>query len=144
MPSDSIANHFPAALPRSRVVRAPASGASGLGERLLTPIGALTLGLAACFIVLLATKLIGAELRSFAALGAMAVIGLWLSTAGFRRDGMVFAISSTLCLLPVALIECGWIALDNAGLALLVETACVGALFAGSLRRLGAEFMRRC
>jgi hypothetical protein len=112
---------------------------TGLVETLLAQGGALTMGLTTSFIVLLVTKQVSVAAPGLCALGAMVVIGLWLSTAGFRRDRMVYAVSSTLCLVPVVLIECGWINLPNSGLALIIETVCLGLLFAGSLRRLGAE-----
>jgi len=111
----------------------------GLRETLLGHGGALSLGLASSFVVLLMSRQASVAAPGLCALAAMVVIGLWLGTAGFRRDGTAFAVSSTLCLLPVALIECGWVEVPSAGLALIVETGCLGLLFAGSLRRLGAE-----
>ena len=101
--------------------------------------GALALGLISCFLILLASKRLGAEVRVFCALGAATVIGLWLTTAEFRRDGMAFAASSTLALLPIAAIECGWIEIEGRGMALLVETFCIAILFVGALERLGRE-----
>jgi hypothetical protein len=101
--------------------------------------GALGFGLASCFLILLATKQFGTEVRVFCALGAIAVIGLWLATGGFRRDGLACAASSTLALLPIAALECGWIEIEGRGMALLVETFCLAILFVGHLQRLGDE-----
>ncbi len=102
---------------------------------------AMALGLAACFLVLLATKRLGAEVRVFCAFGAMAVILLWLGTGSFRRDGLACAASSTLALLPIAALECGWVEMEGQGSALLVETFSLAILFIGPLQRLGAEAM---
>lgn len=100
---------------------------------------ALGVGLAACFLVLLATKQFAAEARVFCALGAIVVIVLWLATGSFRRDGMACAASSTLALLPIAALECNWIAIDDRAMVLLVETFCLAILFVGQLSRLGGE-----
>ncbi len=100
---------------------------------------ALGLGLAACFLVLLATKQFVAEARVFCALGAIVVIVMWLATGSFRRDGMACAASSTLALLPIAALECNWIAVDDRGMVLLIETFCLAILFVGQLSRLGGE-----
>lgn len=100
---------------------------------------ALGIGLAACFLVLLATKQLGAEVRVFCALGAIVVITLWLATDTFRRDGVVFAASSTLALLPIAALECGWVEIEGQGSALLIETFCLAVLFVSHVQRLGGE-----
>ncbi len=100
---------------------------------------ALVLGLCACFLVLLATKRFGSEVRVFCALGAMVVIMLWLATGSFRRDGLNFAASSTLALVPIAALECGWVEIEGQGAALLVETFSLAILFVGPLQRLGSE-----
>ncbi len=100
---------------------------------------ALGFGLAACFLVLLATKQFAAEARVFCALGAIVVILMWLATGSFRRDGVACAASSTLALLPIAALEAGWISVDDRGLVLLVETFCLAILFSGQLTRLGTE-----
>jgi hypothetical protein len=41
--------------------------------------------------------------------------------------------------LPIAALECNWIAVDDRGMALLVETFCLAILFVGQLSRLGGE-----
>jgi hypothetical protein len=102
---------------------------------------ALGFGLAACFLVLLATKQFAQEARIFCALGAIVVIVMWLATGGFRRDGMACAVSSTLVLLPIAALECNWIAVDDRGMVLLIESFCLAILFTGQLTRLGGEMM---
>ncbi len=102
---------------------------------------ALGFGLAACFLVLLATKQLGNEVRVFCALGAIVVIVMWLATGGFRRDGLVCAASSTLALLPIAALECGWMVVEERGLALLIETFCLAILFVGQIERVGKEAM---
>jgi hypothetical protein len=101
--------------------------------------GALGFGLAASFLVLLATKQLGAEVRVFCALGAIVVILLWLATGGFRRDGLACAASSTLALLPIAALECGWVTVDDRGTVLMIETFCLAILFVGHMQRLGLE-----
>ncbi len=100
---------------------------------------ALGFGLVACFLVLLATKQFAAEARVFCALGAIVVIVMWLATGSFRRDGVACAASSTMALLPIAALECGWIAVDDRAMVLLVETFCLAILFVGQLTRLGGE-----
>lgn len=100
---------------------------------------ALGFGLAACFLVLLATKQFAAEARVFCALGAIVVIVMWLATGSFRRDGMACAASSTLVLLPIAALECNWIVVEDRGMVLLIETFCLAILFVGQITRLGGE-----
>lgn len=100
---------------------------------------ALGFGLAACFLVLLATKQLGQEVRVFCALGAIVVIVMWLATGGFRRDGLVCAASSTLALLPIAALECGWVVVEERGFALLIETFCLAILFVGQVERVGRD-----
>ena len=100
---------------------------------------ALGFGLAACFLVLLATKQLGQEVRVFCALGAIVVIVMWLATGGFRRDGLVCAASSTLALLPIAALECGWVVVEERSFALLIETFCLAILFVGQVERVGRD-----
>ena len=100
---------------------------------------ALGFGLAASFLVLLATKQFGNEVRVFCALGAITVILLWLGTGSFRRDGATCAASSTLALLPIAALECGWVEVDGPGMVLLIESFCLAILFVGQINRIGAE-----
>ena len=100
---------------------------------------ALAFGLAACFLVLVATKQLGSEIRVFCALGAIVVILMWLATGGFRQDGFACAASSTLALLPIAALECGWIVVEERSFALLVETFCLAILFVGQVERVGKE-----
>lgn len=102
---------------------------------------ALAVGLCGCFLVLLATKRFGAEVRVYCALGAMAVIGLWLAGGALRRDGLTCVASSTLALLPIAALECGWVQIEGQGAALLVETFCLAILFVGPLQRLGGDMI---
>ena len=100
---------------------------------------ALGFGLAACFLVVLATKRLDPDMRMLCALGAIVVIGLWLGTDSLRRDGLACAVSSTLALVPIAALECGWVEIEGRGIALLIETFCLAILFVGHLQRVGAE-----
>lgn len=121
-------NQAPASRPLYRLV-------SFVAEQWL----ALAFGAISCFLILLATKRFGPEVRVFCALGAIAVIALWLATGDFRRDGIACAASSTLALTPIAALECGWIAIDDPATALLIETFCLAILFASQVERLGGE-----
>jgi hypothetical protein len=116
---------------------------SGNWRQLLTQGGALSLGLLSSCLVLLAARQEGVASGAVASVAAGLVIALWLGTAMFRKDGSVCSVTSTLCLLPVMLIECGWVTLPSPSLSLGVEYAFLAVLFAGALRKLGAEFGAR-
>lgn len=103
---------------------------------------ALAFGAITCFLTLLATKRLGAEVRVFCAFAAIVVISLWLATGNFRRDGLACAASSTFALSPIAALECGWVELDEPATALLIETFCLAILFVGHIERLGREAMQ--
>ena len=104
----------------------------------LTESGALTLGLAACFMVLLATKLGGfGAITGIAA--AVTVGGLWIGAGTFRRDGLAFGLRTLLCLLPILAIQITEFGMTHSGPALVVESLCVGMLFATSLSRLSGN-----
>jgi hypothetical protein len=108
---------------------------------LVRRLGAPVLGLVSCVLILLATRRLGGEVRAFCALGAAAVIGLWLTTADFRRDATLFAASSTLALVPIAALESGWIVIEGRGMALLIETFCLAILFVSAIEPLVREGM---
>jgi len=119
------------------------TAANGDWRRLLTQGGALSLGLLSSCLILLAARQEGVASGAVASVAAGLVIALWLGTAMFRKDGSACSIASTLCLLPVMLIECGWVTLPSPGLGLGIEYAFLAVLFAGALRKLGAEFGAR-
>ena len=141
MPFDDTSRGLQDALAASP--SAPSTVASGNWRQLVTQGGALSLGLLSSCLILLAARQEGVTSGVVASVAAGLVIALWLGTAMFRKDGSACSVTSTLCLMPVMLIECGWVTLPSPGLSLGVEYAFLAVLFAGALRKLGAEFGSR-
>jgi hypothetical protein len=119
------------------------STAHGDWRLLLSQGGALSLGLLSSCLILLAARQEGVAPGAVTSVAAGLVIALWLGTAMFRKDGSACSVTSTLCLTPVMLIECGWVTLPSPALSLGVQYAFLAVLFAGALRKLGAEFGAR-
>jgi hypothetical protein len=109
--------------------------------RILRHWRAAALGMAACLLILLATRSLGGELRVFTMMGAAAAIGLWLLTADVRREAFSFAASSTLALLPLAALQAGWIEIEDREMALLAEAFCLAVLFVSALEPLARSGM---
>ena len=101
--------------------------------------GALSAGLTLMFGVLMATKLGHFRNEETCTFAAALILAVWVCSGMLRQDRSVFGWGATFCLLPVVMIECSWVPMPRDGVALVVETVCVALLFAGNLRRLGAE-----
>ena len=138
MPFDDTSRGSPDTLVLSQPTRT--FRLDGNWRLLLTQGSALSLGLLSSCLILLAARQDGVASNLVASVAAGLVILLWLATALFRQDGSAFSVTSTVCLMPVMLIECGWVTLPSAGLGIGIEYACLAVLFAGALRKLGAEF----